>query len=285
MLKQRLLTAFTLGPLVMWGVLAMPNAAFSVAMGLLILMGCWEWANLAGFTGKASQALFTGINAVAMVTVWYLLQAMPQTALPMFAFSLLLWLGILGLVLTYPASSTLWASRWVKALLGLLILVLTWAALIVLHGSETDGPHFVLYLFLLIWFADSAAYFGGRRWGDKKLAPKVSPGKTWEGVYSSLGISVMTAAVGVFVLGFAELDWSLAIGFFVFSVFVAFISVLGDLTESMFKRQMSVKDSGSLLPGHGGILDRIDSMTVAAPVFLMGLWWFIDFKLALSGSK
>jgi len=284
-LKQRLLTAFTLGPLVIWGVLALPNVFFALIMGLLILMGSWEWGNLAGFTAAIQRGAFTAVNAVAMGAVWYLLHYQSQFALPLFSGTVLLWLLISILVMTYPASAGSWANRWVKALVGLLILVMTWAALIVVHGGETNGPYFVLYLFLLIWFADSAAYFGGRRWGRRKLAPKVSPGKSWEGVYSALAIAVPTAAVGGYVLGMFDLGLGKAAVFFLFSLLLTFISVLGDLTESMFKRQMSVKDSGSLLPGHGGILDRIDSMTIASPVFLMGLWWLFDMKLVLSGSK
>lgn len=285
MLKQRLITAFTLGPLVMWGVLAMPNLAFAIALAVLILLGCWEWASLAGLETKPTRVIFTAVNAVFMLALWHFLHTIAQLGLPLFTLALVLWLVVFLLVLTYPKTVSLWASKWIKILAGILVLCLTWAALIVLHGSETDGPYLVLYLFLLIWFADSAAYFGGKRWGKHKLAPKVSPGKTWEGVVSSLGIAVLTALGGAFVLDLVAYGWQLSLAFFLLSLVVAFISVLGDLTESMFKREMSLKDSGSLLPGHGGILDRIDSMTVAAPFFLMGLWWLLDIELVLSGAK
>ena len=285
MLKLRLITAFTLGPLVMWGVLAMPNMAFSIALAVLILLGCWEWASLAGLESKPLRAVFTLANIAVMVALWYVLHTIPSVGIPLFSVALALWLIVFLLVLSYPGSAPLWASKWIKMISGILVLCLTWAALIVLHGSESDGPYLVLYLFLLIWFADSAAYFGGRRWGKRKLAPKVSPGKTWEGVFSSIGIAVLTAVVGVFVLDLASYGWPLSLAFFFLSLVVAFISVLGDLTESMFKREMHLKDSGSLLPGHGGILDRIDSMTVAAPFFLMGLWWLLGIKLVLTSGS
>jgi phosphatidate cytidylyltransferase len=128
----------------------------------------------------------------------------------------------------------------------------------------------------LIAFADSGAYFGGRQWGKRKLAPAVSPGKTWEGVFSAFAASTLVALAAAWLFGLAGNLWP---AFVVLSLVTVVFSILGDLTESMFKRQAGMKDSGTLLPGHGGVLDRIDSITAAAPVFVVGLWLADGFGL------
>lgn len=131
------------------------------------------------------------------------------------------------------------------------------------------GNWLILSVMVLVWSADIGAYFSGKAFGKRKLAPKVSPGKSWEGVYGGLAVSLgITAAVGV------SRDWTVAqfIAGLLGAAVIVFISVIGDLTESMFKRQSGVKDSSNLLPGHGGVLDRIDSLTAAIPVFAVLLW-------------
>jgi phosphatidate cytidylyltransferase len=155
------------------------------------------------------------------------------------------------------------------------VLVPAWCALVVLHGgilhTTTPGPYYVIVLLMLIAVADTSAYFGGRRWGKKKLAPQVSPGKTWEGVFAAfVGVGICTT-FGASLLGYTEQGWLQGLLFMMFSVVTAAFSIVGDLAESMFKRHAGVKDSGNLLPGHGGVLDRIDSVTAAAPVFVLGL--------------
>jgi phosphatidate cytidylyltransferase len=148
----------------------------------------------------------------------------------------------------------------------MVILVALWVALMGLRGDF--GPGYVLFLLLLIWVADIGAYFAGRHWGQRKLAPVISPGKTWEGVWGATAAALAFALLGAAVLGIGtRWPWFVAICM----VTVGF-SIIGDLFESMIKRQRGVKDSGSLLPGHGGVLDRIDSLTAAAPVFLLGLY-------------
>ena len=146
----------------------------------------------------------------------------------------------------------------------------TWLALVVLHSRPDQGPHWVLYLLVLVWVADSGAFFAGRQFGRTRLAPKVSPGKTWEGVLGGL------TACALFAFGYAhylELQGAVLTGFVLVSLVTVLFSVAGDLLESLLKRQRGVKDSGTLIPGHGGILDRIDSLFAAAPVFLLGLRW------------
>jgi len=146
------------------------------------------------------------------------------------------------------------------------VLVPAWASLVVIHGVDPQGPRLLLFLMVLIWVADSFAYFAGRRWGRTKLAPVISPGKTREGVYGALAGAVLCGG---------GLVWLMPQGnpllLILFCLLIVLVSVVGDLFESLMKRQAGVKDSGSLLPGHGGMLDRIDSLTAAAPLFLLGL--------------
>jgi phosphatidate cytidylyltransferase len=151
----------------------------------------------------------------------------------------------------------------------LIVLIPTWLAVVALHESGEQGPLLVMYLLSLIWVADSGAYFSGRAWGKRKLAPSVSPGKSWEGVGGGALLSLAYAVGAAQVLGLPGNQWPL---FVVLSLVTVLFSVLGDLTESMFKRHAGIKDSGTLLPGHGGVLDRIDSVTAAAPVFVVGFW-------------
>jgi phosphatidate cytidylyltransferase len=148
------------------------------------------------------------------------------------------------------------------AVAGLFVLIPAWFALVKLHEH---GPSVLLFLLLLVVAADVGAYFSGRKFGRNKLAPKVSPGKTWEGVFGGLFGAALVAAVGVSWFGVP------AVPFVALSLIAVIASIVGDLTESLFKRHAGIKDSGSLLPGHGGVLDRVDSVTAAAPVFLIGL--------------
>jgi phosphatidate cytidylyltransferase len=149
---------------------------------------------------------------------------------------------------------------------GVVVLVAPWVALM---GLRDDfGPAYVLFLLLLIWVADTGAYFAGRRWGRRKLAPTISPGKTWEGVFGAGMATLAFALVGAAVLEEGA-RWP---GFVAVCMVTVGFSIVGDLFESMMKRQRGVKDSGSLLPGHGGVLDRFDSLTAAAPAFLLGLY-------------
>ncbi len=171
-------------------------------------------------------------------------------------------------VISYPRSSALWReSALARTIAGLLVLVPAWAALVVLH-SRFDHGYFVLLAFI-IWGADTGAYFAGRAFGKRKLAPNVSPGKSWEGVIGGLLVALLAALVATY--------WLTPLGgypaFFLLVLLTVFISVLGDLSESLFKRVMKLKDSGGILPGHGGVLDRIDSLTAAGPLFTLGLLW------------
>jgi len=192
--------------------------------------------------------------------------------------SSLLWLAVLWWIIaalfmfSYPKSSAFWAkNKFIIALFGWLTLVPTWLAFMVLRTNnyafdEFQGAQLLMYLFMLVWSADVGAYFVGKLMGKNKLMPNVSPGKTIEGFLGG----VVFAAILTVIVGFS-LQWSSGefITALLVTALITSVSVLGDLTESMFKRQAGVKDSGTILPGHGGILDRIDSLTATAPVFAL----------------
>jgi phosphatidate cytidylyltransferase len=183
------------------------------------------------------------------------------TVTPLLVLAMLAWVVALFAVLTYPRRLPLG----VVGVAGLAALLPPWAALTYLHQAAEAGPALVVTVFVIVWSADSGAFFTGRALGRHKLAPKVSPGKTWEGVGGGVLFAGVVSGIAGFVLGF-PVGALVAIG-----AVTALVSVLGDLTVSIAKRNIGVKDSGRLLPGHGGMLDRIDSLTAAAPVFVLGL--------------
>jgi phosphatidate cytidylyltransferase len=176
--------------------------------------------------------------------------------------ALLWWLLAFGAVLAFPRQF----SRSFVAVAGLVVLLPSWLLLSRLHGGPMLGPGLALTLLLIVWAADIGAYAFGRWLGRVKLAPAVSPGKTWEGVGGGLLSAALVGGLAALVLGL-PVGGLVSVG-----IATALVSVLGDLTTSMFKRNVGVKDSGHLLPGHGGVMDRIDSLTAAVPVFVLGLW-------------
>ena len=269
MLKQRLLTAAILIPLVVWGILQLPTPYLSLILALFVIQGGWEWGGLMKLSSRGVRALYAVIVGLCLACAWIFLDRDSNDWLALPVISLFWWLLAIVWVLTYPRSSFRWSPLWMKFIIGLLVLVPTWLAVVGLHEHGSNGPYLVLYLLSLIWVADSGAYFGGKQWGKHKLAAEVSPGKTWEGVVSALAASTIYSVAAAYFLSLPGNQW---LAFIVLSLVAVAFSILGDLSESMFKRQANVKDSGVLLPGHGGVLDRIDSVTAAAPVFVVGLW-------------
>lgn len=264
MLKQRIITALVLLPFALGGFFLLDGALFALFIGAVVSLGAWEWARLAGLTAQVQRvafavlvaALLLGLYLVPVLAPWVLLCA------------LIWWALATALVLGYPTSSHYWAGLPAKLIIGLLILLPAWQGL-VLFKQWPEANCLILAVMVLVWGADIGAYFSGRRFGKRKLAPQVSPGKSWEGVFGGL-LATLLICVGVAIYR----DWSFAsllLGL-LGTALVVLISVVGDLTESMFKRQAGVKDSSNLLPGHGGVLDRIDSLTAAIPVFAALLW-------------
>ncbi|WP_438283370.1 phosphatidate cytidylyltransferase [Pseudomonas alabamensis] len=264
MLKQRIITALILLPIALGGFFLLQGGDFALFIGLVVSLGAWEWARLAGLEAQPLRLAYAAVIAGALMV----LHLMPDLAPWVLGASVIWWGLATWLVLTYPRSSELWASAACRLLIGVLVLLPAWQGLILLkHWSM--GNWLILSVMVLVWAADIGAYFSGRAFGKRKLAPQVSPGKSWEGVYGGLAVSLaIVVVVGLY------RDWSLGqvlIGV-LGGALVVMASVIGDLTESMFKRRSGIKDSSNLLPGHGGVLDRIDSLTAAIPLFAVLLW-------------
>ncbi len=262
MLKQRILTALILIPIFILLVLFLPPQAFYLLTAAIMLWGAYEWSFFMGinqFPRYLAYPLFT-------IPILFIAYLFPIT--PILYITLAWWLIASSLVICYPKNASLWGNRTtIRALMGLLTLVPCWLAVNYIRNYP-NGISILLFLFVLIWGADSGAYFAGRKWGKHKLIPQVSPGKTWEGFLGALITTVLIALCGLVIFKIPYAAWPVAL---MWAMLTVLFSIMGDLFESMMKRQAGLKDSGHLLPGHGGILDRIDSLTAAAPVFALGL--------------
>ncbi|MBC9249707.1 phosphatidate cytidylyltransferase [Pseudomonas alcaligenes] len=264
MLKQRIITALLLLPIALGGFFYLAGPLFALFIGAVVTLAAWEWARLAGFAGQVQRVAYAAGVAALLYGAWLL----PVVAPWLLAAAVLWWLLATALVLSYPQSSRYWGGLPGKLLIGLLILLPAWQGLVLLK-QWPQANALIIAVMVLVWAADIGAYFAGKTFGKRKLAPRVSPGKSWEGFYGGLATSLLiTLAVGL------QQGWSagglfLALGG---AALVVAVSVIGDLTESMFKRQSGIKDSSNLLPGHGGVLDRIDSLTAAVPLFAVLLW-------------
>lgn len=266
MLIKRIVTAVILIPLVVAAVFYLPVPAFVGLTAAVVLAGAWEWSNLMGIKDLLARLLYFSIVAAIL----YASLLLPIAAVPHLLIASVIWWLLAGVMVAfYPRGSAWWAaSKFVRGLMGLIVLVPCWITLNLIRTQE-NGSFDILVLFILIWGADTAAYFVGRKWGKTKLAPLVSPGKSVEGV---IGALLCTIAIAVAILTATHMPiyvWPWAI---LFCLSVVILSIVGDLFESMLKRQVGIKDSGKLLPGHGGLLDRIDSLTAAAPAFACGAW-------------
>ncbi len=267
MLKQRLLTAAILIPLVIFGIFSLPTLYLSIILALIVAIGAWEWAALINLKKTKQRVAYVGV-VIASLAGAACIARYPAGLILILWVTLFWWIIALVWIFRFREKEQQTASLWKSALVGVLVLVPCWLALTVIHKSE-QGAEYLLFVMALIWIADSGAYFSGRRWGKSKLAPHVSPGKSWEGVAGGLVLVAITALISGSLL--FEYESTRLLLFTLLCVTVVLFSVEGDLLESMFKRRAGVKDSGTILPGHGGALDRIDSLTAAAPLFLLGL--------------
>jgi phosphatidate cytidylyltransferase len=260
MLRTRIITAAVLIAVLISVVLWLPPVATTVALTAIVLAGAWEWSAFLRTRRISSRTLYVVAVAVLLPLIWQLTAAPPGREIVL-AIAVLWWIVALLWVIFAPRR----ASRWSAALAGLLALVPAWMALMRLRLDVPRGAQWMLFVLILVWMADIGAFFVGRRFGKMRLAPSVSPGKTWEGVLGGACVSAFVAIAGsgwfgVPLVVFVPLCLA-AVGF----------SVVGDLTESLLKRFAGIKDSGTLFPGHGGVMDRIDSVTGAAPVLFFGL--------------
>ncbi|WP_239923713.1 phosphatidate cytidylyltransferase [Agaribacterium haliotis] len=267
MLKQRVITAVLMMTVFMSLLLLAPWQWFCVAISAVFIIGAWEWSNLSGIKALAARLVYVvGLSLIA-VALLIVLDAGQNHALmqSLMLLACLWWAVALLWVQSYPSSAILWRPLPVRAVLGALVLIPAWMAVLWLRQQD-NGVALIFFALLLVAAADIGAYFAGRALGKRKLAPNVSPGKTWAGVWGGLLLSVLLGgAYGVFLLGFS------AVQMLVLIVPVAATSVLGDLLESMMKRERGIKDSSSILPGHGGILDRLDGIVAALPVLVLML--------------
>ncbi|MFV8833722.1 phosphatidate cytidylyltransferase [Aquisalimonas sp. APHAB1-3] len=270
MLKWRVITALVLLPLVLGVVFLLPTAGFALAMAVVVGLGAWEWTRLIGLRAQRERAGHVAALLILLVGSAVCLASAVATSLVL-AVGVVGWLGLITWLAAYQRGQAADGPVTGRAgtLLGLLLFVPAWFGLVFVHG-QPGGAWLVFMLLVLTWAADVGAYFAGRALGRRRLAPRISPGKTMEGAAGGLALTLVAAWVLASVLP-APLPGGLSLLLLAVAVFVA--SVAGDLFESMIKRRCGVKDSGTLLPGHGGVLDRIDSLTATAPVFAAGLLW------------
>lgn len=273
MLKQRVITALVLVAVVAGAIFALSVRGFTVFLALVVAIGLWEWAALAGLKAQWSRLLYGALGLSLMgllgwgAAIW---SAEPRAHLigEVLLFAAGWWVLAILLVSTYPATSSHWAARWQRGLMGVLTLVPAWLAFVYLH-AQVSGDWLVVLLIGIVAAADIGAYFVGTRFGRHKLAPSVSPGKSWEGFAGGVVASLLLVLAVWLTVWTRHLPlWQLLI----IAVATVLASVFGDLFESMMKRQSGVKDSSNLLPGHGGVLDRLDSLSAAAPIFALGLF-------------
>lgn len=261
MLKQRILTAIVLLPLAVALILYAPTRWLAAVLMLIVVLASYEWAGLSGYHSRAGRSVY----AALVLLLCGILHIVGWQA----GWTLLLWTLVL-LAAAWWCVAFGWVALWrgslprpVKALCGGLTLIPSLFAAISIANAD---PDLLLWLFAIIWGADIGAYFAGRAFGRHKLAPHVSPGKTWEGVAGGSVAMLVVAIVGWWWLTPHQHPAWIAV-----CLVTGWFSIVGDLSESLFKRQAGLKDSGNLFPGHGGVLDRVDSLTAAAPFFWLGL--------------
>ena len=276
MLKQRIITGLILAPLVLCGVFLLEPVHFSWFFAFILALAGWEWANLSSLTTSVVRVSYAMLVATLIFTV------LPDISVNwVLTLSVMWWIVAALLVITYPSSSKYWRHTAISALLGFIVILPMWKALVFIREAtftpiEAFNPLLlILYILLLVWAADVGAYFTGKAWGKSKLAPNVSPGKSWAGAWGGVSAAMILGVITSILL---DLNLIMSIQFLLVTALTAIVSIIGDLTESMFKRTRGIKDSSALLPGHGGVLDRIDSLLAAIPVFvflLMSIGWIV----------
>ncbi len=265
MLWQRVITALVLVPPVLFGLIYGETLWVAMVTGIIIAVGAKEWSSLAKLN-KPYQYLSYITFVILCLLGTYLIHEQ-QLAMLVIYTGAGWWLMASGLIIKAEQSGHLpEINRPVKIIVGILTLVPSWLGLVVMHGGALAVDRFMLiFLFILIWSADIFGYFCGKKWGKNKIAPLVSPGKTWQG---AAGAMVGCALISICFSINKQFQISESILFLLICLVTVIVSIIGDLMESLLKRHANVKDSGTLLPGHGGVLDRIDSFTAASPVFL-----------------
>ena len=266
MLKQRTLTALVLAPLAVALILLAPTAVFALVITAISLQALWEWSRLAGLSSLAARVALVAANAAVLALLWTLRnEAVDRWVV---GAGLAWWVVALFWLRNYAyAAAPTRANGLLKLLAGELAVLPAWLALVLLHVSADHGRGWALLAVVLVWAADTGAYFAGKRYGTTKLAPRISPNKTIAGAWGGLAVGALVAFVGGWLLGVRD---GTLVALLALAALTVAASILGDLVESLLKRQANVKDSGAIFPGHGGLLDRLDSVFAAIPVFAAG---------------
>ncbi|MCK9622911.1 MAG: phosphatidate cytidylyltransferase [Methylobacter sp.] len=283
MLLQRIITALILVPLVVLAVFQLPIEYFSLFIGFITLLAAWEWTNLIGINSLFKRGLFLlglilpmlwlhfwtqFLELAAQVLDWPDIRSYSGALEWLVIPPVLFWILLMILIRNTPKAVLQLEMRTrYKALIGWFILLAMWMFSTRLRAFY--DPQLTLYFLILIWAADITAYFAGKKFGKTQLAPDISPGKTVQGMYGALIAGGVCAIVLSLIYGF---PWMVASDFVMLSILTVLVSIYGDLFFSVVKRQKGVKDTGSILPGHGGILDRIDSLIAAVPFFYAGIY-------------
>ncbi len=290
-LKQRVITAVLLLLALIAATTQLSPFYFSLFVAAVVLVAAWEWAGLVSSDKKIAKLPYLASIAVMLVGSFFLLGISPDAqnidgfrASLMLILGLLFWLISLFFLAGYPENSNLWNDESKIALMGVLVLMPTFAGIVVLKYLLPSG-YLVLALVILVAAVDVGAYVVGVNFGSRKLAPKLSPKKSWEGVWGGTFVCFLVAAVFVWLTHstLQSLSPIQIAALLALSVGVTFFSVVGDLIESMLKRNCGVKDSGTMLPGHGGMLDRVDGLVAATPLFVLTMLLILDseFKASL----
>lgn len=273
MLRQRVFTAIAMAIAFLGGVLFLSIPTLALVFVVVVALGAWEWAPLAGLQHSLARIAYVALVVLGCGALYLNLSLgdSPRRAevQPLLGVACLWWCFALLWVRSFPGSAVLWSSRPMRVVMGLMVLLPAWMAAVYLLSFQRGGV-LMATLVLLVATADIGAYFAGKRFGRHKLAPAVSPAKTWEGFWGGM-VCVVLVTLAIWSMLPTQFDHigigaAIAVG-----LATALTSVLGDLTVSMVKRESGVKDSSSLLPGHGGLLDRLDSLCGAAPTFALAL--------------
>ena len=261
MTGQRVASAVVIAAILLAAVFLLPARGLVAVLSIVLLAAAWEWSALVAGPRLPLRLSFILATLVSCALLWFV-SSTTSSLIACLAMALWLW----GVALLWLAIAPQRQSGAAVYIAGVVAISFAWMSLTRMTLGLTHGNLWVLYTLLIVWVADSGAYFIGRRWGRAKLVPRISPGKTWAGLWGGLIASALLAVVIAVALGLPVVRLVLL------TVVVAGYSVVGDLTESLCKRFAGLKDSGNLIPGHGGMLDRFDSLLSAAPCLLFGLY-------------
>ncbi len=269
--RTRIIAALTMAPFAIAAVYYLPTPYLAVAVAAILLAGLWEWSALAGLTEKIPRSLYVAGNALMMLALAW---ASGRGLFGLYLISFIgavWWLFVCLWLWQFEfAKADTSLNRSIKLLAGSLSVIPAWCALAWLHNNGVIGPRWALFALAIAWAADSGAYFAGVRFGKHKLAPRISPGKSWEGVIGGVVAILLLAVAATPWLG---LFWSELSKLLLLTIVTMFFSVIGDLFESLMKRHSGHKDSSDLIPGHGGLMDRLDSLLAVLPIFVIGKSW------------